>query len=75
MKVTHCDTRLSIAVMDHFKATAASGQVVTFGHIFEALQKAGDIPAGDYQTVRKPVQRSLKNLVAGGFSERATCRG
>ena len=61
------DTRLSLAVMGYFKAKAQSGQVVSFGTVFETLQKAGDIPAGVYQTVRKPLQRALKELVKSGL--------
>jgi len=61
------DTKLSMAVMAYFKAKAASGQVVSFGTVFETLQKAGDIPPGIYQTVRKPLQRVLKDLVASGL--------
>jgi RecA-family ATPase len=61
------DTRLSLAVMGYFNARASSGQVASFGNVFEALQKAGDIPAGVYQTVRKPLQRTLKDLVATGL--------
>jgi RecA-family ATPase len=61
------DTRLSLAVMNYFNARASSGQVVSFGGLFEALQKAADIPSGVYQTVRKPLQRTLKDLVATGL--------
>jgi hypothetical protein len=57
------DTMLAMAVMAYFREKAPSGQVVTFGAIFEALQKAGDIPKGQYETVRKPLQRTLKSLV------------
>lgn len=67
VRAAKVDTRLSIAVMAYFKAKASSGQVVSFGNVFESLQKAGDIPAGIYQTVRKPLQRSLKELVDSGL--------
>jgi hypothetical protein len=61
------ETRLSIAVMDYFNAKASSGQVVGFGQIFEAMQGSARIPSGAYQTVRKPLQRSLKELVDSGL--------
>jgi hypothetical protein len=63
-KAAKTDTRLAIAVMGYFAKKAPSGQVATFGAIFETLQKAGDIPRGHYDTVRKPLQRTLKILVA-----------
>jgi AAA domain len=62
IRAAKLDTRLSLAVMGYFNDTAAAGQVVRFGAIFEALQKTGHVPAGDYQTVRKPLQRVLTNL-------------
>jgi len=61
------DTRLSLAVMGYFNAKAPSGSIVAFGAIFEALQKAGDIPHGNYETVRKGLQRTLKDLVGSGL--------
>jgi RecA-family ATPase len=61
------DTRLSIVVMDYFKAKASSGQIASFGSIFKALQGTGEIPRGDYETVRKPLQRTLKDLVANAL--------
>lgn len=61
------DTRLAVAVISFFRDKASSGQVISFGTVFESLQRAGDIPAGDYQTVRKPLQRTLKNLAAEGL--------
>lgn len=62
VRVAKADTRLSIAVMDYFKSMAPSGQVVRFSAVFEALQRSGYIAAGEYQTVRKPLQRTLKAL-------------
>ncbi len=62
IKAAKIDTRLALSVMGYFKQHAAAGQVVRFGAIFEAMQKAGDIPAGEYQTVRKPLQRVLTSL-------------
>jgi RecA-family ATPase len=67
IRAAKSDTRLSMAVMGYFSAKAASGQVVSFGPIFEALQSAGDIPKGHYDTVRKPLQRTLKDLVGAGL--------
>jgi RecA-family ATPase len=64
VRASKTDTRLSIAVMDYFKAKAASGSVVSFGAMFKALQQSGSLPAGNYETVRKPLQRTLKELVA-----------
>jgi hypothetical protein len=61
------NTRLSFAVLTYFNQNAASGQVVNFGDLFKTLQKSGDIREGDYQTVRKPVQRTLRDLVAEGI--------
>jgi hypothetical protein len=62
------DTRMSLAVMEHFGDPAASSQVVTFRTIFEAMQKHGLIAkGGDYETDRKPLQRTLKQLVADGL--------
>ena len=52
-------TRLGLAVMDYFRAKASTGSVVAFGPLFEAMQAAGDIPKGNYETVRKPLQRTL----------------
>jgi RecA-family ATPase len=57
------NTRLSLKVMDYFRATAPAGQVVKFSAILETLQKTGDIPLGDYQTVRRPLYRELGSLV------------
>lgn len=63
VRVSKADTRLAIGIMDYFKAKAPSGQVVAFGAIFEALQGTGLLANGKYETVRKPLQRSLKDLV------------
>jgi RecA-family ATPase len=67
VKAAKSDTRLSMAVMDYFKAKAASGQVVSFGSIFESLQATGEIARGSYETVRKPLQRTLKDLVGNAL--------
>lgn len=67
MRAAKGDTRLSIAVMGYFKEKAASGQIVSFGSIFEALQASGDIGRGNYETVRKPLQRTLKDLVGNAL--------
>lgn len=64
-RVKH-DTRLAIAVAEYFREKASSGAVVSFGAIFEALQAAGEIPHGNYETVRKPLQRTLKALADDG---------
>lgn len=61
------NTRLSLAVMAYFDEHAAAGQVVAFGAVFEALQKAGHVGTGDYETARKRVQRTLKQLVDEGL--------
>jgi hypothetical protein len=53
--------------MAYFDEHAAAGQVVAFCAVFEALQKAGHVGTGDYETVRKPVQRTLKQLVDEGL--------
>jgi RecA-family ATPase len=62
-KAVKVDTRLSLAVMGYFNDHAASGQVARFGDVFEHLQKAGDIPPGDYEKLRKALQRTLGTLV------------
>ena len=62
-RAARIDTRLSLAAMDYFKRKAGSGQIVAFGSLFEALQGSGHIPRGNYETVRKSLQRTLKNLV------------
>ena len=67
VRTNRSDTRLAVAVMNIFREKASSGQVVSFGTVFEALQRAGDIPSGDYETVRKPLQRTLKALAAEGL--------
>jgi hypothetical protein len=67
VKAPKGDTRLSLAVMGYFNQKAPSGSIVAFGAIFEALQKAGDIPHGNYETVRKGLQRTLKDLVGSGL--------
>jgi RecA-family ATPase len=67
VRAAKSDTRLSIAVMAYFNAKAASHQIVSFGAIFEALQRSGDIPPGNYETVRKPLQRTLKDLVGNAL--------
>lgn len=63
-RAARTDTRLAMAVMTFFREKAANGQVVNFGAIFGPLQSAGDIQRGSYETVRKPLQRCLKELVA-----------
>jgi RecA-family ATPase len=62
VRAAKSDTRLAMAILTFFRETAKSGQVVPFGAIFEAMQKSGDVPAGVYETVRKPLQRTLKDL-------------
>jgi hypothetical protein len=61
-KAPRVDTRLSLAVMGYFNAKAPNGEIVAFREIFESLQKSRHISHGDYETVRKPLQRSLKDL-------------
>ena len=61
------DTRLALAVMTYFRAKASFGQVVAFKSVVDALQSGGDIPPGEYQKVRKPLQRTLAALVADGM--------
>jgi hypothetical protein len=67
LRTAKTDTRLSLAVMAYFNAKAATGHVVAFRPIFEALQTSGDIPRGSYETGRKPLQRTLKDLVGAGL--------
>lgn len=67
VRVSKADTRLTVGIMAYFKEKAASGQVVAFGAIFEALQATGLIGPGKPETVRKSLQRSLKDLVANGL--------
>jgi RecA-family ATPase len=67
VRAARSDTRLTLAIMGYFRAFAASGQVVAFRAVFESLQSAGDIPRGNYETVRKPLQRALKDLVSEGL--------
>jgi len=55
-------TKLGMAVMTYMHKTAPAGQVVGFRSMFEALQAAGNIQAGDYESVRKPLQRTLSQL-------------
>jgi hypothetical protein len=61
-QVAKVDTRLAIAVREHFCMHAPSGSVVGFRTLFDALQASGALPAGNYETVRKPLQRALKEL-------------
>ena len=42
----------------------AAGEVVTFRALLSALQASGELPAGEYEQVRKPLQRALRDLVA-----------
>jgi hypothetical protein len=56
-------TKLGLAIIAYMRRTAASGQVVTFRALFEPLQAAGDIERGPYESVRKPLQRTLRQLV------------
>jgi RecA-family ATPase len=63
VRAPKADTRLAMAVMAYFDEKASSGQVVTFKTLFEAMQTQAEIPQGDYQKVRKPLQRTLKGLV------------
>jgi RecA-family ATPase len=67
VRIARTDTRFAMSVMGHFRRLAPSGEVLAFGKVFEALQQAGDIPAGDYQKVRKPLQRCLTALVSEGL--------
>jgi RecA-family ATPase len=67
VRAAKSNTRLSIAVMGYFKTKAASGEVVRFKTIFESLQGSDDVPRGDYDTVRKPLQRTLKALADEGL--------
>jgi hypothetical protein len=67
VKVVHCDTRLSMDVMDFFKSTAPAGQIVSFRPIFDAVAKnataafvGGEI---NFEAHRKVLQRTLKSLV------------
>jgi RecA-family ATPase len=60
-------TRLALAAMAHFRERARAGQVVSFKAIFEPLQASGVIERGNYETVRKPLQRTLKQLVDEGL--------
>jgi len=61
-RATRVSTRLSMAVTGYFQAQVPSGAVVSFGPLCEHLQRTGDLPAGSYETVRKPLQRTLKQL-------------
>jgi hypothetical protein len=56
------DTGLAIATRDYFLAKAGDGSVLGFRTLLEALQGTGALPKGSYQTVRKPLQRVLKEL-------------
>ena len=67
VKAPKADTRLGHAVMAHFRASAAAGEVVGFGALFDAMQKRGEVPTGNKETVRKPLQRTLKDLVHAGL--------
>jgi hypothetical protein len=70
------NTRLAFAVLTYFKEKAAAGQVVNFGDLFRTLQSERAIKDGDYQTVRKPLQRTLKELMAEGILQQTkTPRG
>jgi len=69
VRVTHCDTRLSMDVMQYFKATAPAGQIVSFRPIFDAVMKGGPFVGSEikFETARKPLQRTLKSLVGAGL--------
>jgi RecA-family ATPase len=70
-KAAKADTRLSIAVMRYFEEHAASGQVIAFGAVLQAVLRAAAVDCADDEKtrgkVRKQLQRALKDLVAEGL--------
>jgi hypothetical protein len=60
------DTRLAVAAFEYFQNKAPDGSVVAFSALFEALQVSGVLPKGHYETVRKPLQRALRELEGAG---------
>jgi hypothetical protein len=64
VRPTKTDKKLSVAIVTYMED--ANGAVVQFGAIFKHLQKSGDLPQGEYQAVRKPLQRALKALERTG---------
>jgi len=63
VRTAKSNTRLATAVLSQFLAQAPAGEVLSFHALFEPLQGAGLIAAGKYETVRKPLQRTLRQLV------------
>ncbi len=57
------NTRLAVATLNLIRERTPSGTILTFGQIFESLQAAGEIERGHYESVRKPLQRTLRQLV------------
>jgi RecA-family ATPase len=61
-RVPKVDTRLAMAALTYMRTSAANGAVLAFSTLHAALQAAGNLPQGEYEAVRKPLQRALKEL-------------
>lgn len=61
------DTRLAVAAVNQLRAAGPPGKIVSFGQIFEPLKKAGDLSSGNDETLRKKLQRMLRQLVEDGL--------
>jgi len=60
-------TRLATATLQVLREKGRSGAVVSFGDLFEPLKAAGQLPQGEYEVVRKPLQRTLEQLKTEGL--------
>jgi RecA-family ATPase len=60
-------TKLATATLQVLREKGRSGAVVSFGDLFEPLKAAGELPQGEYEVVRKPLQRALEQLKTEGL--------
>ena len=61
------DTKLSIAAQDYLREQGGTGGIVSFQSVYKALQVAGALPQGEYEIVRQPLNRVLKELIRADF--------
>jgi hypothetical protein len=66
-RAPRADTRLAMAVMSYMRNSAPGGAVVAFKSIVESLDASGELPKGEYETVRKQIQRTLRALDQEGL--------
>jgi RecA-family ATPase len=59
--------RISVAAFDYLRKR--SPLTCGFREIFDSLRASGDIPEGDYDERRKPLNRALRDLTAEGLIE------